>query len=364
VLSHADARYLKGKRILLITPFHRGQRGNSLTSERIQNGLRKMEIDIDLLSLEDQDWKATLLHALSRTRYAMIHVFHGLKYARVLEHIPKLRELPLVLTMTGTDINLDLLGPHRELVLTAMRAVERIIVFNEDFLSSLSIEFPEFQAKLLSIPQGVHLEPASSIDGKQLGLGEGNFVFILPSGLREVKNIELALDALSQVWTRQPHIRLLILGAAIENDYSKMIMKRIDNLPWVTYLGEIPHHQVHAYYRLADVVLNTSQAEGQPQAALEAMSLGIPAILTAVPGNLGIIEDGVQGFYASNSFQIQESANRLISDQKLKQQMGQAAAQLVRSKFQAQREFDAHAALYRQILAGTGVKAMGKGIDL
>ena len=71
----------------------------------------------------------------------------------------------------------------------------------------------------------------------------------------------------------------------------------------------------------------------------------------------------MQGFYASNSFQIQESANRLISDQKLKQQMGQAAAQLVRSKFQAQREFDAHAALYRQILAGTGVKAMGKGID-
>ncbi|NLO21841.1 MAG: glycosyltransferase family 4 protein [Syntrophomonadaceae bacterium] len=354
MLANAEARHLKGKKILLLTPFHRSQRGNSLTSERIQNGLKKMEIDIDLLSLEDQDWENTMLHALSKSSYALIHGFHGLHFARVLEKMPDLGQLPLLLTMTGTDINFDLLGAHRELVLTAMRTVQRIIVFNQAFLSALALDYPEFQDKLQSIPQGIQLEPAAPMDRKQLGLEERDFVFILPSGLRKVKNIELALDALSQLWHQYPQLRLLVLGASIEDDYSEMIMNRIDALPWVTYLGEVPHHQVQAYYRLADVVLNTSEAEGQPQAALEAMSLAKPAILTAVPGNLGIMEDGVQGLYAQNSSGLQAAAARLIQDPKLKQDMGQAAAQLVGLKFQAQREFNAHAALYRQILAGAG----------
>lgn len=354
MLANNDARHLQGKRILLLTPFHRSQRGNSLTSERIQNGLIKMGIDIDLLSLEDQDWETTLLHALSQSSYALIHGFHGLHFARVLKKIPDLDQLPLVLTMTGTDINYDLPGDYRDLVLTAMQTVQKIIVFNQAFLSALALDYPEFQHKLLSVPQGVQLEPAAPMERKQLGLEESDFVFILPSGLREVKNIELALEALSPLYQPYPQLRLLILGAAIEDEYSKMIQNRIEDMPWVTYLGEIPHHQVQAYYRLADVVLNTSRAEGQPQAALEAMSLGIPAILTSVPGNLGIMEDGVQGFYANNRSQLQAAAARLIQASQLKQEMGQAAAQLVQLKFQAQSECNAHVALYRQILTGSG----------
>ncbi len=352
MLANADAAHLKGKRILLLTPFHRSQRGNSLTSERIQNGLRRMAIEVDLLSLEDQGWANTLHQGLAQDRYHLVHGFHGLKFSRVLEKMPELGQLPLVLTMTGTDINYDLLGAHKVAVLAAMRAVQRIIVFNQAFLSTLAVIYPEFQGKLHSIPQGVQLEPALSLDRKKLGLEASDFVFILPSGLREVKNIELALDALSQLWPQHPQLRLLVLGAAIDDDYSKRIMKRIKDLPWVTYLGEIPHHQVQAYYGLADVVLNTSQAEGQPQAALEAMSLGLPALLTAVPGNLGIIEDGRQGFYAKNSSELQEAARRLILDPQLKQRLGQAAAQLVELNFQAPREFKAHTALYRQVLEG------------
>jgi len=262
--------------------------------------------------------------------------------------------LPLVLTMTGTDINFDLWGAHREVVLQGMRKVQRIVVFNQDFLSTLALAYPEFQDKLHSIPQGIQLEAALPIGRQQLGLQESDFVFVLPSGLRRVKNIELALDALSHLWQENKQIRLLVLGTAIEENYSKMILKRINNLPWVTYLGEIPHDQVKAYYQQGDVVLNTSLAEGQPQAALEVMSLAKPVILTTVPGNLGIIQDGVHGFYARNQAEIQEAGRKLILNHKLKENMGQAAAQLVQQEFTAQNEFNAYAVLYRQILTGAG----------
>lgn len=46
---------LKNSTILMITPFHKNSRGNKLTSERLQTGLRQRGWAIDLLSLESDD---------------------------------------------------------------------------------------------------------------------------------------------------------------------------------------------------------------------------------------------------------------------------------------------------------------------
>lgn len=74
-------------------------------------------------------------------------------------------------------------------------------------------------------------------------------------------------------------------------------MGQIQYSPRTAYLGEIDHRAISGLYAAADLVLNTSLAEGQPQAALEGMSLGLPAIMTAVTGNLGIMTGGREGFY-------------------------------------------------------------------
>ncbi len=351
MVNNSARTNLPGKALLLLTPFHRSQRGNSLTSERIQSGLKQMGINIDLLSLEDENWEKNLQEGLENEKYSIVHGFHGLHFARVLQKIPRLLRLPLVLTMTGTDINLDLVGADKDLVLTAMRAVNKLVVFNKPFVEKISALYPEFQGKLLAIPQGVQLEDSPAITRQDLGLQADEFVFLLPSGLRAVKNIDLALDALEALWPEFNELRLWIMGASIEENYSRSILQRIKHLPWVNYWGEIPHRRVKAYYQLADVVFNTSLAEGQPQAALEAMSLGIPAILTAVPGNLGIIENAIQGFYAGNREELMEAARRFLQEPALKRTMGLAAQELVKANFLPQTEFNAHAALYRSILA-------------
>ncbi len=350
MVNNSDAVHLQGKSVLLLTPFHRSQRGNSLTSERIQSGLIKMGIPIDLISLEDENWEKILQEVLENKKYSIVHGFHGLHFARVLQKIPELHRLPLVLTMTGTDINFDLTGSDRDLVLNSMRAVQRIIVFNKQFARGISSFYPEFQDKLLAIPQGVQLEDAPAISRQDLGSRDEDFVFLLPSGLRAVKNIDLAFDVLEALWPKFNNLRLWIMGASIEENYSKSIVQRIKFLPWASYWGEIPHSRVKSYYQLADVVLNTSLAEGQPQAALEAMSLSIPAILTAVPGNLGIIEHAVQGFYAGNQEELMEAARKLLQDDNLKKTMGVAAQDLVKANFLPEAEFNSHAALYRSLI--------------
>ncbi len=349
MVNTSDVVHLTGKAILLLTPFHRSQRGNSLTSERIQSGLKQMGITIDLISLEDENWEKDLQEALENKYYSIVHGFHGLHFARVLQKVPGLYRLPLVLTMTGTDINFDLAGSNRDLVLYSMRAVQKIVVFNKQFAGEISAAYPEFQDKLLAIPQGVQLEDVPAIRRQDIGLQDRAFLFLLPSGLRAVKNIHLALDALEALWPKFNDLRLWVMGASIEENYSQSIIQRMKLLPWARYWGEIPHSRVKSYYQLADVVLNTSLAEGQPQAAIEAMSLSIPAILTAVPGNLGIIEHEVQGFYARNQEELMEAARKLLQDDNLKKTMGAAAQKLVKDNFLPEAEFNSHAALYRSL---------------
>ena len=124
-----------------------------------------------------------------------------------------------------------------------------------------------------------------------------------------------------------PAIRLVIIGAVIDPAYAAQIRNRIQALPWVTYLGEIPHQAMSGILALGDIVLNTSDSEGQPQGALEAMSLAKPTLMTAVPGNLNLITDGVEGFYVRDEADLIRSARILLEDPALRKNRWAAAAQ-------------------------------------
>lgn len=338
--------------ILMITPFHKSSRGNKLTSERLHTGLRQRGWTIDLLSLESDDWQEILSQALKEKPYSLIHGLNITHFSGVLSAFPDIIHLPLLLTTTGTDINYDIKVNPQPGIAETLNAVQHIVVFDDYFKTVFEQLYPENAAKLVTIPQGVSLEKKEGPGRNQLGLNENDFVFLLPSGLRPVKNLELAIDALEPLQPEFPHLRLLILGAIIDQEYSDSIQKRITNLPWVIYPGEFPHDQMYSMMLLADVVVNTSYSEGQPQAALEAMSLGKPCLLTAVPGNLNIIENGREGYYVHDQADLITAARNLILNDQLRHQMGENARHLVEEKYSLQKELDAYEVLYQKLLAG------------
>jgi len=337
-------------RVLMITPFSKVQRGNSLTSARLYDSLGTRGFQIDLVAMDEDNWESRLRNMLAYNHYNIVHAFNAFYFAQVLESVPDLAWLNLVLTTTGTDINQDLYGPDHEIVLNVMEKVRKIVVFNHSFQLHLGALYPQLESRLLTIPQGVNLEKSSKRSRHELNLTQDNIVFLLPSGFRPIKNIGLAISALSDLHDQYPQIRLVIMGADINTEYSRQILSLIEPLDWIINLGEIPHSEIGGWMALGDVVLNTSDSEGQPQAALEAMSMGIPCILTAVPGNLGIIESGQEGFYVQNHLELIETARRLAIDPELRQQMGLKAQQLADTRFKLELEADAYGHLYRQII--------------
>ncbi|MDD3899039.1 MAG: glycosyltransferase [Syntrophomonadaceae bacterium] len=337
-------------RILMITPFHKNSRGNKLTSERLQTGLCRRGWNIELISLESANWQEILYKNLREERYSLIHGLNITHFTRVLSVFPDITHFPLLLTTTGTDVNYDLVLNREPAIAQTLNAVDYMVIFTDYFRTIFEELYPENLGKLVTIPQGVLLEKGDGPDRSQLGLHADDFVFLLPSGIRPVKNLELAIDALEKLQPEFPHLRLLILGTIIDKEYSDRILKRINALPWVIYPGEFPHRQMYSLLSMGDVVLNTSHAEGQPQAALEAMSLGKPCLLTAVPGNINIIENGVEGYYVQNQDALAAAARKLMLNQELRRQMGENARRLVEQKYSLEKELDAYEQLYRQLL--------------
>lgn len=339
------------KSILIITPFHKQARGNTITSERIYSGLKQRGWPVDLLSLESDNWQQILAIKLKQKSFSLVHGLNITYFTRVLTLFPNLTELPLLVTMTGTDINHDLKTDSYPGVARTLKMVRHIVIFNDCFHEVFQQCYPEALPKLITIPQGVALKPGVVRSRKELGLAEDDFVFLLPSGLRPVKNIGLALDAFKALVPYFHHMRLLILGAILDQQYGKFIIEQIKKLPWVVYPGEFPHSHMYSLLQLGDVVLNTSHNEGQPQAALEAMSLGKPCLLTPVPGNINIITHGREGYYVKNSADLAAAAHELMLNQQLREDMGANARRLVQEKFSLETELDAYEELYKKILA-------------
>lgn len=335
-------------KVLIITPFSQSQRGNTLTTRRICAGLTRNGISAELFSLESGNYRVHLEQVLATERFNIIHVFNGTYLAQLLSSHPQLCHYPLIVTLTGTDINQDL-DDNPSALKPVFTAASRIIVFHQDFKNKLLAMHQE-QDKIAVIPQGVFLPPAAARSRSAYHIPADSLVFLLPTGLRPVKNVALALDSLELLARQDAHLHLLIIGPVIDEAYGNEIFKRIKTLPWAIYLGEIPHAEISGVYRLGDAVINCSYAEGQPQAVLEAMSLGIPAILSDVPGNRGIIEHGREGFYVSDQADFFQAARTLLQEPARRRQMGQAAAELVQTRFDASQEIARHIDLYKKVL--------------
>jgi len=338
------------RKILMITPFRQAQRGNSITAARLRSGLAERGYDINLLSLDQEKWPEQLGTLLDQPEYGLLHGLHARHLGQVLKSFPRAARLPIILTTTGTDIHFDLHNEHRAAVLHAMQTAAKIVVFHDDLLELVARAYPPVAYKMVTIPQSVSIPGNTPGHRQDWGFGPDEFIFFLPSGLRPVKNISLAIDALTPLQPSYPHLRLVIIGADLDPDYSVPLLARIRTLPWISYLGEVPHKEIGSLLALGDVVLNTSLAEGQPQAVLEAMSLGLPCIMTAVPGNLNIIANGKEGFYVGDETDLCRAAQQLLDDKSLRRQMGVSARQLIDSRYAPHKEIDAYEQLYRRLL--------------
>jgi glycosyltransferase involved in cell wall biosynthesis len=100
--------------------------------------------------------------------------------------------------------------------------------------------------------------------------------------------------------------------------------------PGVTLHGKVPFEQVRRAYAGADIFVLPSYLEGSATVVYEAMSYGLPCVVTSETGS--VVRDGIEGFVvpAGDTKCIAESLELLCRDPNLRARMGQAAIERAR----------------------------------
>ena len=339
-------------RIAIVTPsFAPAVRGNAVTVQRIESGLRGRGLDVAVISLDAVPNLAAVGARLRALRPDVVHGFHAFHTGPLATEAAEALGVPAVITITGTDVNHDLFDPaRRPAVVRALERAQAIVVFHQAIGEKLGRELPAAQGKVKVIEQSVQCEEEHFDLRARLGVGPEAFLFFLPAGIRPVKNVLYAVRPLEAVRARHPEVRLVIAGPILEAREGERLRAAAASRPWVHHLGPLSHGEICASLKTVQVVLNTSFSEGgMSNAILEAMSRAVPVLASDIEGNRTIIADGADGFLFATEEEFAEKAEALIQDPVLRRRMGGSGKAKVDREFPLKGEIGEYVALYREL---------------
>ncbi|WP_194241287.1 glycosyltransferase [Bacillus fonticola] len=329
-------------KVVLASPNFHQPRGNTVTVRRIASGLEKLGVKTDIVSITEEG----SLHSFPSAD--IVHGFHAHHFYTFMQKLGRTLN-PYIVTLTGTDLNHDLFDKSKRAdVMTSLNGAKAIHVFDNKARETLLNEIPQTKNKIVTIAQGtvdfpkVHLPFAKE---------KNTFLFVLPAGIRKVKNIPAAIHMMQALHRKFPRVRLWLVGPIIEEEEGRLVKELVDRQSdWISYLGQLPHSSMGAVYEQADVVLNTSHSEGQSTALLEAMGYEIPVIVSNNQGNRSIVSHKETGFLYQTPDEFLEFTEQIMNNKHLKQKMGQLAKQYIVANHSNTYEAETLLHMYKRIL--------------
>ncbi len=169
------------------------------------------------------------------------------------------------------------------------------------------------------------------------------------SNFRPVKRVHIALEVFRLI-RRQVRARFMLIGdGPVRGDIERRVAE-FGMTDDVLFLGE--QQDLVPWLSVADLFLLPSAQESFGLAALEAMACEVPVIASKVGGLPEIIEDGVTGFVCAPGGvdAMAERGVALLSNPDRRTAMGRAAAEMVRTRYCAERVVPLYEAAYLDVL--------------
>ncbi len=142
---------------------------------------------------------------------------------------------------------------------------------------------------------------------------------------------------------------VLVGGGDLEADVRRDVARR--GLRSVRLTGALGRAEALDAIRTAAALILPSRWEGLPIAALEAMAMGIPPVVSRVRGNVDVVTDGVDGLVVDprDAHAFAAALRRVCSDGELRARLANAARETVQRRYTLDRVVSAHVELYRSL---------------
>jgi L-malate glycosyltransferase len=173
------------------------------------------------------------------------------------------------------------------------------LVCDCDTVRQRSVELGMDPRAVVVFPWGVDLE-AFALHGPRrlreiLGWRDA-FVLISARNWERVYGVDLVAEAFSIALSRQPALRLLLLGSGSDRGRIRHPLNATGAIRRVHMAGPVRHDDLPEYFRSADLYVSASRSDGSSITLLEAMASGLPAVVSDIPSNREWIENGVHGW--------------------------------------------------------------------
>jgi len=327
-------------------------RGNAVTVQRIVTGLRGRDVDVALWDLSTTP-ETSVAAAVEAARPSLVHAFHALRTGPLALRLARRLEVPLIVTLTGTDANHELLDPtNAPRVRRVLEGASVVTAFDASIVDQVASILPDLRARLTVVPQAVRFDAVAPFDlAARWSLPEDRVLFVLPAGIRPVKAPRRPLAAFDRLVAVEPRVRLLYAGPVIDEAEGQALAAALEPRPWARHVGAVPHVEMPSLLAQADVVLNCSISEGgMANSVLEAMALGRAVLVSDIPGNASLVEDERVGLRFRTDRELEAAALRLARDGALRARLGARARARVVQDFPPSREIDGYLAIYRDIV--------------
>src|SRR5438552_5653099 len=152
-------------RVALITPSAcPAVRGNAVTVARIARGLTARGVAVRVWDRSTSD-DATIEAEIGAFAPSLVHGFHARHVGPLALRLARRAEIPLVVTLTGTDANHDLFDPERAAsVRRVLGGAGRITVFHQSVGERVGEAVPDVVGRLVVVAQSVRLPAADLFD--------------------------------------------------------------------------------------------------------------------------------------------------------------------------------------------------------
>lgn len=212
--------------------------------------------------------------------------------------------------------------------------------------------------RIVDIPNGIDIEDfcpptvgQKTTLRKQFGHGADDCVVLYAGRLVELKRVDLLIWAFVAL-PEAASARCLIVGAGPERENLEAQVRAKGLDARVHLVGAT--NDVLPFYQMADIFVLPSLYEGLSVALLEAMACGLCVIVAGSPGNLAVVEHGVDGlvFPVERPEVLVERLAEALANPERRRVMGQAARQRVALTHSIQTVARAHIEMYQRLLEG------------
>ena len=228
---------------------------------------------------------------------------------------------------------------------------DKIIAVSPEIRHSMIEKEHIYKNKIETIYNGIDLKKYQiESDNKEirshLNIDEQAFVVGTVTRFYKVKNIEMQIDMVERLKNKIPKLKYLIIAPI--DDYGKKIKQKIENQKLGNYISLIGFRKdIPELLKAIDVFILTSFSEGTSIALLEAMASKCAVVVSAVGGNLRLIEHMKNGilFDVHNLKELCDFVLALYNDPHLKFCISEAACTSVK-KFSIKEVVQHYESLY------------------